>query len=95
MKVDTEIKEFCSVLGPLLIFLSLLTFFAIPSPGVMPELYPAGPSSPLRGAEVLRLRVSALACSAYVGLCLSDFSSALRHAELLLVAHPKMPGVYK
>lgn len=64
-------------------------------PGVMPELYPAGPSSPLRGAEVLRLRVSALACSAYVGLCLSDFSSALRHAELLLVAHPKMPGVYK
>lgn len=63
--------------------------------GVMPELYPAGPSSPLRGAEVVSLRVSALACSAYVGLCLSDFSAALRHAELLLVAHPKIPDVYK
>ena len=61
----------------------------------MPELYPAGPSSPLRGAEVVSLRVSALACSAYVGLCLSDFSAALRHAELLLVAHPKIPDVYK
>lgn len=63
--------------------------------GVMPELYPAGPSSPLRGTEVVSLRVSALACSAYVCLCLSDYSTALRHAETLLVAHPKIPGVYK
>lgn len=61
----------------------------------MPELYPAGPSSPLRGTEVVSLRVSALACSAYVCLCLSDHSAALRHAETLLVAHPKIPGVYK
>ncbi|KAK7078359.1 CCR4-NOT transcription complex subunit 10, partial [Halocaridina rubra] len=63
--------------------------------GVMPELYPAGPSSPLRGTEVISLRVSALACSAYVCLCLADYSSALRHAENLLAAHLKIPGVYK
>lgn len=61
----------------------------------MPELYSAGPSSPMRGTEVVSLRVSALACSAYVALCLSDYSAALRHAETLLAAHPKIPGVYK
>lgn len=64
-------------------------------PGVLPELYPAGPSSPLRGTEVVSLRVSALACSAYVTLCLSEFPAALQHAEALLTAHPKTPAMYK
>ncbi|KAG7162904.1 CCR4-NOT transcription complex subunit 10-like [Homarus americanus] len=45
---------------------------------VMPEMYSAGPSSPLRGTEVVSLRVSALACSAYVSLCLFDYATALR-----------------
>ncbi|XP_076034064.1 CCR4-NOT transcription complex subunit 10 isoform X2 [Oratosquilla oratoria] len=63
--------------------------------GVLPELYQASPSSPMRGNEVLSVRVSALACSAYVSLCLSDFTAALRQSEALLTAHPKIPGVYK
>ncbi|CAL4132768.1 unnamed protein product, partial [Meganyctiphanes norvegica] len=63
--------------------------------GVLPELYSCGPSSPMHGPGAISLRVSALTTSAYVALCVSDFPVALKHAEMLLAAHPKLPSIYK
>ncbi|XP_033119734.1 CCR4-NOT transcription complex subunit 10-like isoform X2 [Anneissia japonica] len=45
---------------------------------------PAPPSQPLKGSEVISLRCSILVCSAYVKLCLGDFTCALEYAGNLL-----------
>ncbi|XP_063221594.1 CCR4-NOT transcription complex subunit 10 isoform X2 [Bacillus rossius redtenbacheri] len=55
---------------------------------------PAAPSNPLGPREVAMLRCSALADSAYVGLCLGDYVTALGHARTLLV-QPDLPGTHR
>lgn len=52
------------------------------------------PSSLLSDSEVQALRVSTLASSAYVALCLGDYSPALEYAETLL-REPRVPGAHR
>lgn len=54
----------------------------------------AAPSNPLGPHEVVNLRCSVLAMSAYVALCLGDYVVALDHAEMLLV-QPALSGVHR
>lgn len=54
----------------------------------------AAPSNPLGPHEVVNLRCSVLAMSAYVALCLGDYIIALDHAEMLLV-QPALSGVHR
>ena len=63
--------------------------------GVIPELYQANPSSPMRGTEVLSIRASCLACGSYVALCVNDYPAAFKHAQELLSLHPKVLPVHK
>ncbi|KAF4525676.1 hypothetical protein B566_EDAN010666 [Ephemera danica] len=52
------------------------------------------PSSPLTDTEVEGLRISILASSAYVCLCLGEPVMAVEHAKALL-ALPTLPGAYR
>lgn len=52
------------------------------------------PSNPIRGQEIINLRIAVLVASSYVALCLGDVVMSLHYAETLL-SHPKLPGVYK
>ncbi|XP_022345104.1 CCR4-NOT transcription complex subunit 10-like [Crassostrea virginica] len=63
---------------------------------ITPEmiLVPAPPGNPLKAAEVASLRCSVLAASAYVALCLNDYTQALLHAENLL-KQPKLTGAQR
>lgn len=63
---------------------------------ITPEmvLVPAPPGNPLKAAEVASLRCSILAASAYVALCLNDYTLALLHAENLL-KQPKLTGAQR
>ena len=63
--------------------------------GEVPELYTAGPSSPMRSSEVLNMRASCYACSSYVALCLNDYPSAFKHAQALLGLHPNITPAHK
>lgn len=54
----------------------------------------AAPSNPLGPHEVVNLKCSVLALSAYVALCLGDYIMALDHAEMLLV-QPSLSGVHR
>lgn len=54
----------------------------------------AAPSNPLGPHEVVNLKCSVLAMSAYVALCLGDYIIALDHAEMLLV-QPALSGVHR
>ncbi|KAB7507934.1 CCR4-NOT transcription complex subunit 10 [Armadillidium nasatum] len=59
--------------------------------GVLPELYPSGPSCPMKGVQVIKMKLRILACSAYVALCLDDFNAALKEAQLVLSTEPQLP----
>lgn len=52
------------------------------------------PSSPLTDTEVEQLRISILAASAYVNLCLGEPVLAVEHAKALL-ALPTLPGAFR
>ncbi|XP_071957629.1 CCR4-NOT transcription complex subunit 10-like [Antedon mediterranea] len=58
------------------------------------HLKPAPPSQPLKSSEVISLRCSILACSAYVKLGLRDFTCALENAEKL-ISQPQVSGSLK
>ncbi|KAK3085445.1 hypothetical protein FSP39_003407 [Pinctada imbricata] len=62
----------------------------------LPEilLVAAPPGNPMRATEVASLRCSILAASAYVSLCLNDYTLALQHADKLL-KQPKLTGAQK
>ncbi|KAL7642173.1 UNVERIFIED_CONTAM: hypothetical protein RMT77_006734 [Armadillidium vulgare] len=59
--------------------------------GVLPELYPSGPSCPMKGVQIIKMKLRILACSAYVALCLDDFNAALKEAQLVLSTEPQLP----
>lgn len=60
-----------------------------------PYFLPVPPSNPVRSqGEVVALRSSILAASAYVALSLNDSVIALQHAKTLL-AQPKLSGAHK
>lgn len=62
--------------------------------GSEPVLIKAPPGNPMRTNEVATLRCSVLTASAYVALCLNDYTMALQYSELLL-KQPKISGAQK
>lgn len=52
------------------------------------------PMSQATAIESFNLKISVLAASAYISLCLGDYTLALEHAKALL-SFNKLPGAYK